>query len=392
LRIGDTQKQGKLVPSRTFAFPQQEVGSDVVGRLEIFQRVGSVALKVGSESQANDLEVQCSIPGLDKLRFKLDVKRVVPETPDKTQEKRSRRGKKMDLAQQYLEQHNVEDVLTDAMRDLIREKPDNPTRYLSAQMLKLEPLAGAPVAPKFDETINPDKISRERLPPIDKQSLSNSIPPACEVDGFGKTAPAPPSLAPPAREAGSIEKIVEEGKNTVPGPAPLAIRAHDADGVGETAAGGKSIAPSVQEESRPLPAIAEESSTQQNSPAPWSATSFKALPSVGTWLQQPSLGADKVRIAIPSKAVPSVGTSLQQPPLGTDKAPSAAPFNALPSVGTWLQQPSLRTEKASPSVGTRLQQAALGASKVPIATPFKELPSVGTWLQQPSWRADEAPL
>ncbi|CAE7548719.1 gpt [Symbiodinium natans] len=194
MRIGDFQKQSRFGTAKTYKFPKMEDPSGLA-RIEVFQRVGHLTLSLGKLHQSDQsVEVPVDIPGMSHLPLRLGLHGDIPAVdPDLSSQilllsfsgdspEMEPKGKntkahalpsaslalhphsaskttnsdkrnyglitKHVLAEQneneqntawcaYLASHHVEEVITDAIREVIREKPAEPLAFLSTQILKL---------------------------------------------------------------------------------------------------------------------------------------------------------------------------------------------------------------------------------------------------------------
>eukprot|EP00930_Biecheleria_cincta_P086291 TRINITY_DN755_c0_g2_i1.p1 TRINITY_DN755_c0_g2~~TRINITY_DN755_c0_g2_i1.p1 ORF type:complete len:993 (+),score=242.74 TRINITY_DN755_c0_g2_i1:68-3046(+) len=135
MRVGDVQKQSRLSASRTYKFPDPGDNRAGFGRIEVFQRIGHLTISFDNlAGKGQDVEVPCDYPGLDKLRLRLAV------TGGSMQEipvaKKAKVKSKLDAAQKYLADHRLEELLADAMREVIHQKPTDPHVFLSTQIMK----------------------------------------------------------------------------------------------------------------------------------------------------------------------------------------------------------------------------------------------------------------
>jgi len=152
MRVGDVQKQTRFEKSRTYRFPNPEDARGGIARIEVFKRIGTMTVPLdafrsdGEEPQEEVpvVNVPCSFPNFNRLSVRLDVKSAQGKTtmsPEKTlpapeSPKKSRAKNRLDAAQQYLTNFNIEEQLADAMRFVIRDRPADPYTYLSDLFLK----------------------------------------------------------------------------------------------------------------------------------------------------------------------------------------------------------------------------------------------------------------
>jgi hypothetical protein len=348
-----------------------------------------------------------------------------------SREKKNRSKKRFDEAQQYISDFGIEGVLSDAMREVIRDKPDDPFRYLSNRILQF----GDTMAVKYDRTMRPQESdfgATALTSPYGATALTSPlsaapivrIPKVVAIMPFkayyqanfrganvcgtvcmgrfpGYTPPKPQAVAPvksllPFR---AYWKANFRGANVCatvcmgrfPGyspPKPPAIAAV------------KSLAPFkaywkanckganlVESQARRLfpakpksrPAGAPQPVTAATTPAAASSQAlvvvkptFTLKPSVGTWCAAkpflPNLAA--TYLYKPSHMLASVGTWLAPAPVEEAHEFGPPNFIKLPSVGTWLQ-PRLEGASTSTQAKAASQEAELN---------FVNRPSVGTWL------------
>lgn len=146
MRVGDMQKQSRFAPSRTYKFPEATDPKSHYGRIEVFQRVGHVTMNLDSFEKA-EKHVQVPFVGglshLKALSMKCSVKGMDANRP--RSEKRSRKKERLDAAQAYLQDHRLEELLADAMREVIHSKPKDPHTFLSNLILQRAPRHGKAV-------------------------------------------------------------------------------------------------------------------------------------------------------------------------------------------------------------------------------------------------------
>jgi len=150
MRVGDVQKQTRFEKTRTYRFPNPKDTRDCFGRIEVFKRIGmmTVPLDVFRRCEGDEeppvLEVPCSYHNFNRLSIRLDVQDVEGNVPpisplslasDKTGRSAASKAR-LDAAQQYLSDWKLEDLLADAMREVIRDRPTNPFEYLSEHILQ----------------------------------------------------------------------------------------------------------------------------------------------------------------------------------------------------------------------------------------------------------------
>ncbi|CAK8991773.1 Hypothetical protein (Fragment), partial [Durusdinium trenchii] len=129
MRVGDYQKQSRFGSAKTYRFPHTE--DQRFARLEVFHRVGH--LTVNLDNLSGPVEVPVELAETNYLPMNLCV--LQDGSKDGVPAKVRAKGK-VDAAQKYLAEHHVEEVIADAIREVIHEKPADPCSFLSAQILK----------------------------------------------------------------------------------------------------------------------------------------------------------------------------------------------------------------------------------------------------------------
>lgn len=176
VRIGDVQKQSRFATTRTYRFPDPGDGRGNFGRLEVFKRIGHITVSFDNmKGEDQFVEVPCDLPDLGFLPMKLAVtgpSAVTEELPPIA--KKGRAKARLDAAQKYLAEHRLEEILADAMREVIHEKPNDPHSFLSKMIMKHANPKGT-LLPRLNasaERVQPEKsaplrsITGEKLPPI----------------------------------------------------------------------------------------------------------------------------------------------------------------------------------------------------------------------------------
>ncbi|CAJ1362844.1 unnamed protein product, partial [Effrenium voratum] len=135
MRIGDYQKQSRFGSSKTYRFPQME-DPHAFARIEVFHRVGHLTVNLGNLQSNENVEVPVDMPQLSSLPMKLVVQNDKAMFAKADKMKSEKAQSKRDEAQRYLAEHHVEEVIADAIREVIHEKPSDPHTFLSNQILK----------------------------------------------------------------------------------------------------------------------------------------------------------------------------------------------------------------------------------------------------------------
>eukprot|EP00438_Fugacium_kawagutii_P019668 Skav207974 [mRNA] locus=scaffold495:92189:93388:+ [translate_table: standard] len=172
MRVGEYQKQCRFGSAKTYRFPQIDEERRFA-RLEVFQRIGHLTVNLDNLSQ-EPLEVPVDLP-LKTLPMQLAIVNGESKTDQKAKQQKS--SSKVDAAQKYLAEHHVEEVIADAIREVIREKPSDPHAFLSAQILKHAAKKQAEMLERNDNTIVANDV-------VDQSAPKPAVPPAVPVQSL----------------------------------------------------------------------------------------------------------------------------------------------------------------------------------------------------------------
>mmetsp|Transcript_59524 Transcript_59524/g.109546 ORF Transcript_59524/g.109546 Transcript_59524/m.109546 type:complete len:449 (-) Transcript_59524:31-1377(-) len=132
VRVGEVQKLSRISAGRTFKFPASAVGDRKFGKVEIFNRIGGCS--VGIIPADEDQEVAVPINGDSNVKFRVMLD--YTEKPPAAKIEEAERIKAKDVnpkvlaAKEYLEKHNLELRLSEAMQAVLREKPEDPAAFI----------------------------------------------------------------------------------------------------------------------------------------------------------------------------------------------------------------------------------------------------------------------
>mmetsp|Transcript_79889 Transcript_79889/g.222499 ORF Transcript_79889/g.222499 Transcript_79889/m.222499 type:complete len:370 (+) Transcript_79889:65-1174(+) len=134
VRVGDVLKQGRYEPQRCYHFPKIERRRNA--KIDLYQHVGSCMVAVDPESRStHEVAVTASgfegaSPSVIKLWVNVQAK---GEEMMKQREARTKAVKEQ--AKDYLSKHGVEEQLSEAVKALLKEQPDNPMEFICRQLL-----------------------------------------------------------------------------------------------------------------------------------------------------------------------------------------------------------------------------------------------------------------
>jgi len=152
VRVGEMQKLTKANKARVYKFPASVVGARRYGKIEVFKRIGSCSVNIDpavSDGNALDINVpfdptQNVASDLAGMNFRVQVA-AGDGKPNISPEKKkddSSLNPKVVAAKGYVEAHNLEQRLADAMQALLKARPADPSQFLAEKLVASKPPAG----------------------------------------------------------------------------------------------------------------------------------------------------------------------------------------------------------------------------------------------------------
>jgi hypothetical protein len=138
VRIGDTQKLGRLGNERLYKFPPSAVSDHRFGKIEFLQRIGSCTVGIIPEKDG-DQEVELSL-GSGNLKFTVQLERPKGHSSQKVESDKpllkpfASEKPKLTLAKKYLEEHDLERRLKDAVQEVISAMPEDPAAFIGQKL------------------------------------------------------------------------------------------------------------------------------------------------------------------------------------------------------------------------------------------------------------------
>jgi len=357
MRVGEAQKLGKLAASRTYKFPASIVGNRKYGKIEIFKRVGSGIVCIDPTMVSGVREVNIDFDG-QSLSFGAEVRfpEVVKPGADKDDlgKKAQLQSESKKRAAEYLQQHNLEARLSEAMQVLLRERPADPAAFLAERLVK----SSRKAAPATG-----DKAAARQTVQSDKTQLAGDVsrPPVEGTSMESAATPMPRHLLP---SIGSYH-----------GPSAFGgVKIHRvALGLSESAAKRPvALLPSVGTWLQRIPAT---STSEEPTMSASSASTdplrrpVSLMPSVGTWLQPAKWPADEITTSSPLPSTKATSCVAKPLAAGSDeRAASLGPSH----VSVTKSQPT--PEAASAAAGAISKAYAL-----PGPLPVRVCVSSSTW-------------
>jgi len=131
LRVGQVQRHARFAPARTYKFESVDATSKEPVKLEVFKRIGHTTITFGGTTgDIQDVEIPVSEGST--MRMRLQTQNARATTPAGMEKKKSG---KVNGARTYLAQHNLEELIKDAMKEVMNVKPDDPHGFLAAYIL-----------------------------------------------------------------------------------------------------------------------------------------------------------------------------------------------------------------------------------------------------------------
>lgn len=358
LRIGQVQRHARYAPLRTYRFDSVDQAAKTPVKLEVFKRIGQTTITFGgSTGDIQDIEVPMN--GGGPLRMRLSTADARATTPGYTEKKKSRG---VNGARTYLAQHNLENLLKDAIKEVMSAKPANPHEYLAAYILNAG-LNASGSAGGLLPRIGANADSRGELPiPAGKTVPKWAAPDSAAPTFANKDFASPPRTLPPV-EGKALGQSASAPTLQQWAPPPTPPKRQTA-------------AVSVQTDAQLESVLATKAEPPAEPPLPEKPWKFR--PSVATWCSlitpTESQEAPPFQATYPSSAVagkvakptwqfkPSVGSWFTiRLPERPAEAPVYRAFNLRPSVATWAaplpstdpaDQTAYRKWNLRPSTGT----------------------------------------
>eukprot|EP00747_Dinoflagellata_sp_TGD_P107836 gnl/TRDRNA2_/TRDRNA2_170232_c0_seq1.p1 gnl/TRDRNA2_/TRDRNA2_170232_c0~~gnl/TRDRNA2_/TRDRNA2_170232_c0_seq1.p1 ORF type:complete len:530 (+),score=141.49 gnl/TRDRNA2_/TRDRNA2_170232_c0_seq1:94-1683(+) len=352
VRVGEVQKLSRAATSRAYKFPPAAVKDHRFGKVEVFRRLGGCTVNI---KDSEPCEVSVPMDGFPEgMKFRVDLGKtqnvqkkaemdMIEAKPLKDSGSHPTKIAAAIRAKEYLDSHQLEVRLSDAMMAVLREKPEDPADFIAKR-------------------------------------LANSAP--CKNEGASDLAQAPkvPKLPLGEMAGQKKEKAVPAAATAVNATVPAAptTKWQLKPSVGTWLQGPK-LAPKPQPQPEvPTPKAKEVS--------PFSSAKYCHLPSVGTWHLKPhkpptlaSAAPAAVKESTATAATVSVNDAIAPSPAA---ATTQCKWQLKPSVGTWLM-PKLQVEQQPAAAPAPAVEAAVSTPPAAAAAPqipWRMKPSVGTWL------------
>jgi len=221
VRVGEAQKLAKLANSRTFKLSSSAIGNRKFGKVELFKRVGScpVCVDPASAGGVNELEVS-----FDDTCLHLNAEVSSADGRSKGVSKAGTKGESEEQrrATEYIQEHNLELRLAEAMQQVLRERPADPAQFIADALTKRKVFAlKAPKKPAELAKAPRTQFSLASIPEAAEPSPVVQEPPASEAEAPCRSSPRKPlvtcvmddeALLQPENELGELPISPEIGR------------------------------------------------------------------------------------------------------------------------------------------------------------------------------------
>lgn len=133
IRIGEAQKIAKMAPSRTYKFPASAIGPRKYTKVEVFRRVASGIVCIDPSMAPSKGELEVTL-GQNKLVFDTQVQCSEAAQPPPKADNSLQKEKRL-AAAEYLQRHQLEVRLSEAMTSVLRERPEDPAAYIASKLM-----------------------------------------------------------------------------------------------------------------------------------------------------------------------------------------------------------------------------------------------------------------
>jgi len=204
LRVGAVQKQSRFGPNRTFHFPDPKDGSKAeFGRIEVYKKIGHCNVPLaGLDQFPRDVRISCGDAALPNLGLRIEIDSECMGAQDRAKEKTKRKKDKLDEAQKYIADHNLEELLAASLRDVMRKQPGDPASFLSDQIMEkktkpqLPPLSGKGGAKAKHMNRSASEPHKVALPQQDQKAKGQKAFPEEATSPTKPRPAAPPKVSP----------------------------------------------------------------------------------------------------------------------------------------------------------------------------------------------------
>jgi len=189
VRVGDILKQGRYEPQRCYNFPAIERRRNA--KIDVYRHIGTCVVGVDPEAKSfHEVNVQSTDGSSLGMKLKVNVSSTCDLGAGKQHEARMKAVK--DQAKDYLSKHRIEEKLSGAVKDMLRERPADPTDFI-CRHLRGEESPVPTAAEKLPSVMLGPSLTRSRASP------AGPLPPGTTSKAMA--SPKPIVLAPSLKPA-----------------------------------------------------------------------------------------------------------------------------------------------------------------------------------------------
>jgi len=207
VRVGDSQKLARLSGERNFKFPQSAVGERKFGKVDVFKKVGTASIGLRHEDgmSVQEFDVACNSGTNINFRLKLaDPSANAEKPPSKDAIEQG-----MAEVKEYLQTHNLEMLLSDAMQAVLRERPANPSEYLAERIRTTNP-AHRRVQTAPEATTRTEGLTGTDAPQQDSKLQEQAQEPSADATATGQSTEASANDQGPSAKLASLKAQAQE--------------------------------------------------------------------------------------------------------------------------------------------------------------------------------------
>jgi len=341
VRVGEVQKLSRVSPSRAYKFPASAVGQRKYGKIEIFKKVNSSAVGLTTSGNGDDVqEVNMKLDDDSIVKFQVSVNaegKPTAKAPQEKQPAKQEANPKVAAAKSYLEKHNLEMRLSEAMQAVLREKPEDPATFVSEMLAKSAGMVQklsktGKAAPTVPAAPPPAAAPPAAAAPVAAASAASApAAPATKVLPFGEYHNANFKRAPASAWQGLYSAFPGSAASAPTAAAAAASKAEGLTAV-DTFFGARE-ARCAQADQLVVPVVLNASTTPVDT--------FVNARQARVSQIDPGAQFDSLCAAIPNlraSSVEKLAKALDQaaPAAKASAGPKLAAFHQKPSVGTWV--------------------------------------------------------
>eukprot|EP00928_Gymnodinium_smaydae_P057594 TRINITY_DN40809_c0_g1_i1.p1 TRINITY_DN40809_c0_g1~~TRINITY_DN40809_c0_g1_i1.p1 ORF type:complete len:377 (-),score=36.40 TRINITY_DN40809_c0_g1_i1:661-1791(-) len=226
VRIGDMQKLSRvssLASAKSFKFPASAVGDRRSGKLEIYKRIGGWG--VGIDSSRDEHLYEVSVPtndaAMSSINFLVEVMADSSgkDVPDGTLHS-NHAASKVQGARDYLQAHQLEMRLSEAMQAVLRERPSDPAAFIANMLLgprgSVKEVARPQAVSGDVRPSRPQTAPATRTAPLREEAIRQD----CSSPDADRATVERPSLEPEASGSASSAQATRRRATMVETPSP----------------------------------------------------------------------------------------------------------------------------------------------------------------------------